>query len=318
MIPNIQAGLKAILDRENTTHPQHVNRISGLDDPCERRLYYARVDWDKAKPKDTGLMGVLKTGSTLEPVIERIVSEAGAASDPLWRIVGQQMPTNDDFLQKWQISGTVDGFLQTYDGPTVRPTQFNWLTRGVVDIKTCSPNIYPRLNCYDDLALYPWTRAWRGQLQLYAIAHDMEDCYILLVNKQNLYDMKFIHFKVDMDYVEGLLKKAERTNKAIEHRELPAQLSDPDVCPKCQWFSWCTPDIETGGNLGIVDNEELASVLDAMYLLEPHVADHKKLESQRDQMLVKGQDMVVGNWIIQWKKTINGHWRKTIKRMKGD
>ena len=140
---DIQPGLTAYLDSKRKTSPCHVNRVSSLDDPCARRLYYRRAAWDKAAPHPTSLLGVFETGNVLEPVVERIVSEVGQASDPPWRIVGSQMPTNDAFLEKYQISGSIDGFLQ------YRRLDGTWVTVGVVDIKTMSPNIYPQINDYD-------------------------------------------------------------------------------------------------------------------------------------------------------------------------
>jgi len=305
---DVQSGLNAVLESKRRTYPQHVNRISSLDDPCLRRLYYRRAAWDKAVPHPTSLVGVFETGNILEPVIERIVSEVGHASNPRWRIVGSQTPTNDKFLQDYQIAGSIDGFLQVFQDD-------RWQTAGVVDIKTASGNIYPQINGYDDLGRYPWTRAYRGQLMTYAFAHDMEDCYILFVNKQNLYDMKFVHFKVDMDYMERLLQRATAVNRAITDDVAPEGINDPDVCPKCQWFAYCTPSFSTGGNLQVVDNEELEIVLTRMHELSPEVAEYRDLEKQRDLMLTKGRDMAVGPFLVTWKQTKSKAWRKSIVKL---
>jgi hypothetical protein len=223
MIPDIEAGLSWVLAKKKHTSPCHVNRISSLDDPCERRLFYRRAAWDKAEPTSDGLQGIFETGNKLEPVIESIVIDAGLASDPPWRIVGAQTPTNDEFLRTYNIAGTIDGFLQVEENVMIGGAETRrFVAKGVVDIKTSSGNIYPRLNNYGDLGQYPWTRAYRGQLMLYAFAHNMDDCYILFVNKQNLYDMKFVHFPVDYDYVERLIQKAKRTNAAVANNEPPA------------------------------------------------------------------------------------------------
>ena len=77
---DISTGLQAVLKSKKKTFPQHVNRISQLDDPCLRRLYYARHDWDKATETDDGLQGIFETGNVLEPIIERIASEYGIAA----------------------------------------------------------------------------------------------------------------------------------------------------------------------------------------------------------------------------------------------
>jgi hypothetical protein len=294
---DITSGLAFVLSHNKRTYPQHVNRVSSLDDPCLRRLYYRRAAWDKAQPIDDGLAGVFATGNMLEPVIERIVSEVGSASTPRWRIVGSQTPTNDSLLKKYQISGSIDGFLQSFD-----ITLGIWITIGVVDVKTMSPNIYPRINCYDDLNRYPWTRGYRGQLMLYSLAHNLERCFILGVNKNNLYEMKLIEFALDMQYVEELLQKAELVNIAIECNEPPGGVNDPDVCPKCAWFSYCCPDLASKGTLEILDQPELEAVLERMAELESTADEYADLEKTRDTLLVKGRDVAVGRFLISWKE----------------
>jgi len=292
---DIKAGISAVLQREKKVFQQHVNRISALDDPCLRRLYYSRHDWDKATETGDSLQGIFETGSILEPVIERIISQIGEASTPQWRIVGSQLSTNDNLLKEYQISGTIDGFVQV-------KIDRQWVTIGVIDIKTSSPNIFPQINDYASLARYPWTRKYRGQLQLYALAHNLEQCFILFVNKTNLYDMKFVNFPLDMAYCDKLLEKAKKVNDAIETEIPPVGINDPDECRRCKFFSFCCPDISTGGNLEIIDNGELEAILERIADLEPSAKEYKQLEKTRDALLVKGKDWACGRWLIAWKK----------------
>lgn len=314
-------GISEILKTKKKSFPQHVNRISALDDDCLRRLYYMRHDWDKAEPTDDSLQGIFETGHILEPVIERIVSEVGLLSSPRWRIVGTQTTTNDRLLKEYQISGTIDGFLQV-------ETDGQWVTKGVVDIKTMSPNVYPRINSYADLLKYSWTRKYRGQLMLYALAHNYETCFILMVNKANLYDIKVIEFPVDMAYCDGLLEKAKQVNQAIASETPPQGINDLKECKNCRYFSFCCPSINTGGNMELVDNAELESILDRMAELEPACDEYNELEKMRDALLQQGKDWTVGNWIIQWKEIqksfkpqpakdgfVRVEWRKTISKV---
>lgn len=315
---DISQGLHSLLQRKKKTYPCHVNRISALDDPCERKLYYKRTAWDQAAPISDGLQGVFETGSTLEPVIERIVSEVGQADDPPWRIVGSQTPTNDDLLTKYKISGSIDGFLQVKDDD-------KWDTWGVIDIKTCSPNVYPQIHDYNSLARYPWTRKYRGQLMLYALAHNLDGCYILFVNKANLYQMKLIDFEVDMGYCDDLLAKAEHVNMAVDLGQPPDGINDPDQCPRCEFYSYCCPDISTGGNMKFCEDGELEEILERMDELSETVAEYKELAKARDSILVKGQDMACGHWLITWQKVevnrqaqpakTTTQWRKKVVRV---
>lgn len=312
---DISSGISAVLQSKKRTFPQHVNRVSAMDDPCLRRLYYRRMAWDKAAPIPDSLQGVFETGNILEPVIERIVSEVGHASETPWRIVGSQTPTNDAMLKEYQIAGSIDGFLQILaDG--------KWTTVGVVDIKTMSPNIYTQINCYADLGRYFWTRGYRGQLQLYAVAHNLERCFILCVNKSNLYDMKLIEFEIDMEYLDELLAKAKAVNEAIDNVDIPSGVNDPEICNRCQWLSFCSPGISTGGNLEIISNAELEAVLDRMDEIGDTAAEYADLEKTRDNMLTKGRDIACGRFMVTWKKIVvnkkateastQEQWRKKI------
>lgn len=316
-IIDVAGALSAALAGKKKRYQQHTNRVSALDDPCLRRLYYSRHDWDKATDIDDRLAGVFETGTILESVIQRIVLEVGIAATPQWRIVGSQTPTNDNLLKKYQISGTIDGFLQ------VRAGDF-WQTLGVIDIKTASPNIFPTINDYADLARYSWTRKYRGQLMLYALAHNQEQCNILFVNKSNLYDMKLISFPLDMAYCESLLAKAEKVNDAIASDTPPAGVNNPDECPGCSFFSFCHPDISTGGNLEIIDNAELEAVLDRLADLKDSEKEIAELEKVRDALLVKGRDIACGRWLVTWNKSeihkkaaeaqVIESWRKLIRK----
>ena len=308
---DIQSGIAAVLAGKRKLFPCHTNRASSIDDPCERRLFYRRTAWDKAAPVPDSLQGVFATGNILEPVIERIASEVGQASTPPWRIVGSQMPTNSAALTAHEITGSIDGLLQ------VQEADGRWVTVGVVDVKTMSGNVYPQIDTYDDLSKYPWTKGYRGQLMVYAVGHGLERCYILAVNKNSLFDMKLITFQVDPDYVQRLFDKADRVNAAIKANEPPDGVNDPAICTRCPWFAFCAPPVATGGNLEIIDNGELEEVLSRMEELQPTAKEYDDLEKARDLMLTKGKDVVVGSFMVMWKKTRGGQWRKRIARMGG-
>jgi len=291
----ITDAIGEILRGMKKPRPCHVNRISQLDDNCLRRLYYYRMAWDKMPEIDDNLQGIFETGNKLEPVIERILSEVGNVANPPFRIVGQQVATRDKLLEDYQISGRIDGFWQN-------KRNGEWQTEAVVDIKTSNPNVFGSLNSYDDLSKYSWTRKYRGQLMLYALAHNLERCVLVFVNKSNLFDMKEIWFDLDMAYAERLLKKAETVNEAIVYENPPDKLNDPDECPRCSFNSICMPEYTTGDDLYIVTEGELEEVLTRLQELKPTSKEIADLEKRRDQLLVKGQNMACGPFVILWSK----------------
>jgi len=254
-----------------------------------------RTAWDKVGERDDGLQGIFETGNLLEPVIERIISQVGEIAEPPFRIVGTQTPTKDNLLDRYQISGSIDGFWQSKQNG-------QWKTEGVVDIKTSNPNVFQGLSDYESLSKYSWTRKYRGQLMLYALAHNLEKCILLFVNKTNLFQMKIIEFDLDYGYAENLLQKANAVNQAIKIKEPPKGLNDPDECPRCPFVSICCPDYDTGGNLQISTDEELETVLTRLRELDLIAKELKALEKRRDQLLIKGQDIACGKFLVLWTK----------------
>jgi len=311
----IEEALQKILKEMKSPRPCHVNRISQLDDPCVRRLYYYRAEWEKMPEIDDGLQGIFATGNLLEPVIERLLSQLGEVADPAFRIVGTQTPTRDNLLEEHQISGRIDGFWQVRENG-------QWFTKGVVDIKTSNPTIFSSLSDYESLSKYSWTRKYRGQLMLYALAHNLEHCVLVFVNKTNLYDIKLIEFDIDMKYCDELLEKAKQVNAAIDNNSPPEKLNDPDECPRCPFNAICMPEYVTGEDVHISTDSELEGVLQRLEELIDVEKEIKSLEKRRDTLLVKGRNMIVGPFLILWKK-VKGerkpspggsyeYWRKKI------
>lgn len=318
----IKEALDKLLEPKKKNWPCHINRISGMDDECVRRLYYKRTAWEEATQFDTGFCGILETGTLLgeeNGLVKRILMKAGAASTPEFRIIGAQNQTVDNLLKQYQIQGSIDGLFQTKTGGEDCEL---WNTIAVADIKTCSPNIYPSLNNYDDLARYRWTRKYRGQLMLYALGNNLDNCVIILVNKNNLFEMKEIWFDLDYDYAEGLLKKADEVNKAIVNEEPPPKINDPDICPNCRFAHICLPNYEVTANLEVINNTELEGVLERLLELDEANEEIRQLVKVRDNLLVKGHNAAVGRFLITWKRIISKHkaaeakdveqWRKKI------
>ena len=318
----ITDSVHAILEPKRKRWPVHSNRASALDDPCARRLVYYRTQHDKARQVPIYLQGIFETGNTLEPIIQRILSEAGMAAKPQWRIIGEQMEVQDEFFKKHNITGHIDGLLQFHMPDTA------WKTESVCDIKTCSANIFPRLNCYDDLALYPWTRKWRGQLYLYALGLNIDKCLLVLVNKQNLYEIKSIEFELDYEYAERLVKKAETINYHVRSKTLPEKINQPETCGQCEFAHICLPDLEINEGMELSDSVELAELLKERADCQPFKRQFDAIEKRLKGILKPGQDTICGDYLILWKqikkvmaakpRTEIEYWQKKVLPTKPD
>jgi len=313
-LPNISENAIEFLKTKSKVWPCHTNRASSLDDPCERRLVYMRTMWQKAKPVPPSLQGIFETGNELEPIIEKILATLGRSSSPQWRIVGSQSDIDANMQRTHDITGHIDGILQ------VMSEDGTWLNACVVDIKTCSSHVFNTIHTYDDLTKYPWTKKYRGQLFLYALGMDIDKCCIIFVNKQNLYDIKSIFFDLDYDYAEGLLQKAERVNAHVKAGTLPSKINSPEDCSRCKFAHECLPDLIATGNLELFDNTEIEELLKQRDDLQLSKKKFDAIERQLKKKLIEGQDILCGEFIVQWKKVsrsayeVNAseYWKKEV------
>ena len=307
-------ALQQALEKELTTkrkqYPVHSNRISSLDDKCMRKLVYYRTEWDKQKPTDIGLQGIFETGNELEPVVSRIITSVGLMSTPRFRIIQQQAQTRDNLLEKHNIVGHIDGVMEVREQVVQNIEQ--WVRYGVLDVKTASPYTFNAIDGKDDLNKFSWSKRWIGQLMLYALAENLEKCVILLVNKTNIYQMKLVEFDLDYDYAEGLIAKAEKINSYVEgigpdlrkglEPIYPERIHDYEHCTNCPFQHICNPPLESSGNLELSDDAELAELLVRRGELKEAVDEHSKIDKRLKQMLVPGQDLIVGSNVIMWTK----------------
>ncbi|MDP2895035.1 MAG: hypothetical protein Q8Q12_00575 [bacterium] len=322
----IDQSVESILTEKRKRFPSHVNRCSQLGDPCERRLFYHRTAWDQAKGISTGLAGIFETGTELEPLVERHLSEIGGWADPQFRIIGQQQATRDDLFDAHKISGRVDGFLQILKPEREGHLNSHWQTLAVVDIKTCNPNVFESLDGVDSLGAYSWTSRYRAQLMLYALAHNLDQCLLIFVNKSNLWSFKTISFPLDFAYAESLIQKADRINVAVESGVPPVKLNRPDECGRCEYAHICLPELIGTGTLEFCMDPELEDLLiEREPLLEPRRrAD--QIDKLLGKRLVPGKDLAVGKFLIQWeqrhrKETVipaSDYWQKKVTAVNGE
>lgn len=308
MIPDIQDALQIAVSSRKSVYPNHVNRISELDHDCKRYLYYSRTAWDKSAPPSDYLQGVFETGKVLETVIvSNYNTEIGPKTIPPTRIVGTQTTTHrDKLLEDYKISGTIDGFLQSCEHDV-------WKTIAVIDIKTCSPNTYRTLNVLADLTRYPWTKKYCGQVTLYALGTDIPHCAILLVNKANIWDMHTIDWPLDLGFAEELLQKAKVINEAVEAQKPPEKINRPDLCEGCRFEAHCMPELTIGKDVRHVEDPTLIGMIDRMLELKEFKSEHDRLNKQINSMLIQGQDIFAGKYLIKWSQDKNGRWSKKIQ-----
>lgn len=305
---DIQAASNKAIQKRKKIYPNHVNRISELGHDCLRYLYYRRAAWEKSALPGDYLQGVFETGKILEDIVVRIYNEeVGPVTEPKSRIVGTQTQVKRDrLLEQYQISGTADGFLQVC-------IDDSWKTISVLDIKTCSQNTYPNFTDLESLDRYAWSRKYKGQLTLYALGSNMEHCSILFVNKGNIYQQKIVDFPLNLAYAEELLEKAEQINKCIKNNTPPEKINRPDLCEDCWFNAVCLPELTIGKDIKVCQDPAVKELIEKIVTLKQYKSEYESANRELNRMLIKGQELVVGPWVIKWTCDKNGRWTKQIK-----
>ena len=295
--PNISKDVTAYVQTLKNQYPVRSNRASGLGDLCLRRLVYGRTIWEKAKPVNDYLQGIFKTGTELETVINRqVIGPAGDNASPRWRMVGGQSEIIDKTFAEYEITGHPDGELQ------VEIESDRWTGFGPGDIKTCSKFTYAAINCVADLDKLFFTKKWKSQVNLYTFGMNQEQGALILVAKENLFNVKVIRIPLDLGHVEGLLKKAENINKHVKAGTLPDRICNAKECLNCCFAHECCPDLEAIGNLKIIEDDELLELLRAREEFTEHYKLYNKADKALKDSLVGGQDVMVGDFLIQWQE----------------
>jgi hypothetical protein len=298
----LQTGVLSFLEGERRTYPQYTHRASSIGHPCERFLYLSIHDWDKAAPISASLQGIMKTGQTLEDILISIFNQhIGPKCQPRMRIISTQEQIRDKLLESYRISGTCDGVLQVYDD-----VSHQWENAGLVDLKTCSSNLFGSYTDLESLRRHTWSSLYASQVMVYSFAKNLPVGYLMFVGKGNLYhDWKIIRVPVDFAHVETLLQKCASVNASLDNSRLPlpAKINQPMWCSGCRFESVCMPEVEySGEGPKINDNEAIEFIVKRLRELKPLTREYDDLQKQLKGSLIPGQDLILKDAMVRWKQ----------------
>ncbi|MFH1690883.1 MAG: hypothetical protein ABIE42_11730 [Candidatus Eisenbacteria bacterium] len=220
------------IQREKWSSRSMSNRASGLDDPCERRLYYHRTDGDKAAPVSDDLQSIFLEGRLHERDVVKRLDNADL------RLLREQSTEHWD---AFRISGHIEGEIE-HKGFVI-----------LGEIKSIHGALYDRVDSVSDLRdASGFLRKWYGQVQIYMLLRSREAGVIFIKSKQTG-RVKALPVALDLEYAEGLLKKAERINAAFDKGEPPAFSETLDECRRCgYWGRVCNPPTESGEGATVI------------------------------------------------------------------
>lgn len=310
---DLVTAIESTLLRDRRRTPCYANRASSLGGDCIRELVYARLDWDKRELPDKRLLSIFHLGDVHEREINLLLARSGytllAAQQTLWEPVEE-------------ISGHCDGVLEDSNG-----------TLYVLEIKSMGERIWasvarrgPGLYQWQDVARAlerrPWLRRYKSQVQLYMWmlnTHQMacEDALILAVNKSTG-ELAQIHVPLDLDYLDGLLKRARRVNEFVASGAYPDRIPyDPEVCGRCDWLAICRPETVGKDPLLFLEKAEIQKALTVCWETETpyraYSSASKKIKAWAkaiaDEEASKGWtefDLTLPGWLVRCRRSGTG------------
>ena len=259
----IEASVRAIFEHEAETqglsdHSQW-NWASELGHPCDRFLYYARVNWKERKPKSSELMARLREGREQEDKAIRVLEEAG------YRMKLEQLPLQ---WEKFKIRGRIDGVI------------FNNGSQFPTEIKSINPWYWDQVKTLEDIKRHSkfWIKKIPGQLNLYLLMKEEPAGMLVLCTFGKI--PRIIPMELDYELGESYLLQAERVNQAVEKGIPPEKIPySTDVCSLCDFEHVCKPvDLSKTDSVDIVPDDVLK--LKRLLELDQYYREYTKLKQE--------------------------------------
>ena len=262
-------------------YPQNNLRASSVGHPCDRYHFHALKDWREKGLHDPVLQSIFDEGNLHEKDVLHTLSEMGV------EVIEQQRSFQ---LDNPKITGHIDGILL-------------WEGRRIpFDIKSINPYDFQKINSAEDLLFSKkvYQRQYPAQLQLYLLMTNEEVGGFILKNKLTG-EIKPIWMAIDYDYAEQILKRAERVYAALDHDTPPERTVDLDLCSKCPFAHICLPDLTLGEGVQLIDDMEMAAMLERRAQCEPLAKEYQKIDADiKDAVKPHGPgERLCGNYLIK-------------------
>lgn len=276
------------------------NWVTVLCHDCEAYAVYMRTVPVKDRlPMKDSLGMIFSEGDDQARAIKRDLLDMG------WDVEGAE---SQMAWSAYQITGRQDLKLRR---PGVR--------RGVfAELKSCSPYTYDSINSVEELKNHKWPFIvkWYRQVCLYMVLKSVDRYWLILKNKSTG-QIKVVEFHLgdtELHAAEQMLKRAERVNKLVQIGELPStqqKISAPDLCPECEFFTACAPDVDFGTSAEFLSEEQAAEMerkLERIAEIKPFVKEYEDLDDDvkseiKSMVTVTNADsVVIGDWIAGIKR----------------
>jgi CRISPR/Cas system-associated exonuclease Cas4 (RecB family) len=260
---------------------------SALGYKCERRLVYLRTDPTAAEAPNEELSSIFEEGRIHETQARRELSELG------YEVLEGEVAFYDARLE---LSGHIDGKVRAPWGRRIPAEIKSWTGEGPHSEEEWreSPS---------DLM-----RRYYAQMQSYLFL-TAEPEGLLIVKDKVTGLWAVAPARLDYEYAEQLLQKAERVRDAVKAGELPARIADRSECRACPWFTKCLPADADIDPILLSDDAELLRDLEHRDALARDAKTHKQIDERIKERfkLTKGDRFVIGSdWLVTKKVATNG------------
>ncbi len=212
---------------DELTKKQHAmanNRASTMG-ACMRYIVYARTRPEDQQSPDIGLQRIFEEGNIQEEACITILRNLG------FKVSKQQYKINDHpKLKAANITGHTDLTIERYG-----------FEKCLLECKSLSPNIYPKIKSIEDFNLFPWMKKYPAQSQIYMEGAGFNRMIFFLKNKHTG-EYRFLEMELNLKLVDHLINKAHFINTHIKEETLPKREYDYDDCERCDYNHICLPD----------------------------------------------------------------------------
>ena len=278
--------------------PCHTNRASSLGEDCERRLVYDRTAWQHAQPPSLELQLIFEQGNRAEGDVLRDLQEAGL------QVLEQQVALE---WPHFGITGHLDAIV-VHEGEAIP-----------LDVKTMSPNIWG--SCFqrgggvyewsevsESFASKSWMRKYLAQLTIYALLKNIDRAMLLCIDKSTG-QLAQVNVRVDFEYAEFLLQRAERINGYVVHGTLPPRIEfSEDGCPRCPFYAHCLPDQQGKDPLAFLSDATIEKLLEEREVKKDPGQEFARLDDQAKAWAKAREEdrIAIGNFLVVKKIQKNG------------
>jgi hypothetical protein len=150
-----------------------------------------------------------------------------------------------------------------------------------------SPFSWDSIGGYGDIVNHKshYIRKYASQLQLYMYMVGKEEALFVLKHKSNG-RLKLISVVIDYDYVNTLLKKAQKVNALVEKtrnngRGIDVEATtDTAICRSCSFCHICFKEQDFGKGISVIDDSEVADKLDRLEQLKPLAEEADEIKEE--------------------------------------